>query len=255
MAQTEGKWWINKVGAYSMASAQLYGGRLAALLLRLLYKMVFQVGWGFVFVDDFCWVLRQSRAHRRSTLLLALLLALGTPLSWKKTKLALINFWLGSHIDPKGPIVIMGLDKHFVVIDFLRRLARGDCFTAKGIEKALGRISWATAICQMTRSFLQPFWAWKVACAAKGCPGKTIRRLCLLLLAIFSKPFIHPSPHTVHSKWWGASDASASSNGQAYIGGRRSVGSSCGLTLQYIHGLSRMETLVDALLRWRCSEP
>ena len=31
---------------------------LAALLLRILYYLFSQVEWGFVFVDDFCWLLR-----------------------------------------------------------------------------------------------------------------------------------------------------------------------------------------------------
>eukprot|EP00438_Fugacium_kawagutii_P020166 Skav209788 [mRNA] locus=scaffold9:678961:679755:- [translate_table: standard] len=101
----------------------------------------------------------------------------------------------------------------------LQQLAAGTAFTSKEIEKALGRISLATTICPMTRSFLQPFWAWKVACKTKGCPAKIIRRLASLLLAIFSKPFVHPSPYRAHSTWWGASDASASSHGEVYIGG------------------------------------
>ena len=42
------------VGTYSMASAQLYWGRMAALLLRILYYLFPQIDWGFVFVDDFC---------------------------------------------------------------------------------------------------------------------------------------------------------------------------------------------------------
>lgn len=36
---------------------------------------------------------------------------------------------------------------------------------------------------------------------------------------VSSSSGIHPSPYTAHSKWWGASDASASRQGQAYIGG------------------------------------
>eukprot|EP00438_Fugacium_kawagutii_P002864 Skav216272 [mRNA] locus=scaffold1544:135491:148197:- [translate_table: standard] len=113
----------------------------------------------------------------------------------------------------------MGPDKHAVVISLLQQLAAGTAFTSKEIEKALGRISWATTICPMTRSFLQPFWAWKVACKTKGSPAKIIRHLASLLLAIFAKPFVHPSPYRAHSAWWGASDASASSHGEVYIGG------------------------------------
>ena len=54
VAELEGEWWVNKVGTYGMASAQLYWGRAAALILRLLYAIFPIVDWGFVFVDDFC---------------------------------------------------------------------------------------------------------------------------------------------------------------------------------------------------------
>ena len=37
VAQLDGEWWANKVGTYGMASAQLYWGRMAAVLLRLCY--------------------------------------------------------------------------------------------------------------------------------------------------------------------------------------------------------------------------
>ena len=56
ISQIDGHWWVNKVGAYGMASAQLYWGRMAALLLRILYYLFFMVDWAFVFVDDFCWL-------------------------------------------------------------------------------------------------------------------------------------------------------------------------------------------------------
>ena len=42
-----------------MTIAQLYWGRMAALLLQLLYHIFPMVDWGFVFVADFCWLLRR----------------------------------------------------------------------------------------------------------------------------------------------------------------------------------------------------
>ena len=51
------EWFVNKVGTCGMANAQLYWGRMA-LLLRLLYSLFPSIGWQFVFVDDFLWLLR-----------------------------------------------------------------------------------------------------------------------------------------------------------------------------------------------------
>ena len=39
VAQIDQQWWVNKVGTYGVASAQLYWGRMAALLLRILYAL------------------------------------------------------------------------------------------------------------------------------------------------------------------------------------------------------------------------
>ena len=69
---------MSKVGTYGMASAQSYWGRLAALLLRVLYALLPQVDWNFVFVDDFLWLLRSEGAVNLAVALLATLLALGT---------------------------------------------------------------------------------------------------------------------------------------------------------------------------------
>ena len=88
MACIQNRWWVNRVGTYGMASAQLYWGRQASLVLRLLYYIFPQVDWHLVFVDDYCWVLRCSRADWDATAILATLLALGVPLSWKKTALS-----------------------------------------------------------------------------------------------------------------------------------------------------------------------
>ena len=86
-----------------MASAQLYWGRTAALILRLLYNLFPQVDWGFVFVDDFCWLLRAENADHQATAILATLVALGVPLSWKKTHLAEVNTCLGFVIHSNIP--------------------------------------------------------------------------------------------------------------------------------------------------------
>ena len=45
--------WVNMVGTYGVASAQLYWGRLAALLVRLTYHLSSEFLWVLVFVDDF----------------------------------------------------------------------------------------------------------------------------------------------------------------------------------------------------------
>ena len=77
--------------------------------------------------------------------LLATLLALGTPLSWKKTHLAEVNTWLGFVVHPNIPQVLMAANKHILVMEVLQTMVEGQAMHSKDIEKALGRIQWATA--------------------------------------------------------------------------------------------------------------
>ena len=86
VACIQNRWWVNRVGTYGMASAQLYWGRQASLVLRLLYYIFPQLDWHLVFVDDYYWVLRCSRADWDATAILATLLALGVPLSLKRRR-------------------------------------------------------------------------------------------------------------------------------------------------------------------------
>eukprot|EP00438_Fugacium_kawagutii_P020964 Skav207094 [mRNA] locus=scaffold1067:183445:184170:- [translate_table: standard] len=104
-------------------------------------------------------------------------------------------------------------------MELLTQLIEDKVFTAKEIEKALGRIQWATAVCPLTKSLMQPFWAWKMAVTSSGRPPKFVRLLALLLQHLFTRPYKQLSPYLPKSTWWGCSDASASSEGQAFIGG------------------------------------
>ena len=169
---------------------------MAALLLRILYYAFPSLDWGFVFVDDFLWLLRRNEAPLQATAILLLLLAMRTPLSWKKTVLSLSNIWLGFQVDPRGP-ESQSPEGHLVIMALLEKLADGETFSSKAIEKALGRLQWATVACPMTRVFLQPFWAWKQACRTVGRPPKYAQ------FSLFT--------------WWGASDASVLEEGEAYI--------------------------------------
>ena len=90
-----GKVWVNKVGTYGIASAQLYWGRLAALKLRILYYLFPSIDWQFIYVDDFAWILRGEGHQPLACAIILTLLALGAPLSWKKTVLSCFNVWLG----------------------------------------------------------------------------------------------------------------------------------------------------------------
>ena len=113
----------------------------------------------------------------------------------------------------------MARTKHLLVVGILEELKSGKVLSATQIASALGRLQWATTACPLTKPFLQPFWAWKKACLTAGRPGKLIRALASLLLSLFDQRLRQASPYAPLAIWSGASDASASDDGNAYVGG------------------------------------
>ena len=203
VAKLGDEWWINKVGTYGMASAQLYWGRLASALLRLLYHVYPMVDWGFVFVDDFCWLLRKSLAGPLTSAILLFLVAFGCPLSWKKTAIGLSNTWLGFIMTPDLQLVRMAPTKHELVMAVLDKMVDNQTFTKQELDSALGRLQWATNCCPLTKPFLQAFWQWKSAVKSSGRPNKLLRGFAHLLHCLFEKDYHHPTPYAPQSSWWG----------------------------------------------------
>ena len=130
-----------------------------------------------------------------------------------------VNTWLGFWANPCGPVVGFPLDKKNTLGTLLERIIVGQSFTSSDIGRALGRLNWATSAWQLSRPFLQPFWAWKAATTSSGRPSKLIRSFAQLLLYLLHHPQVQPCPYDPASNWWGASDASAHPDGRAYSGG------------------------------------
>ncbi|CAL1143424.1 unnamed protein product, partial [Cladocopium goreaui] len=63
------------------------------------------------------------------------------------------------------PQVQMIATKHTLVLEVLELLIQNTAMTTKSIE-SLGRLQWAIAVCPLTKSLLQPSWAWKMGLLA-----------------------------------------------------------------------------------------
>lgn len=218
VAETPMGVWINKVGTYGVASAQFHWGRLAAVLIRLLYYLFKDLPWGLVFVDDFLFILRHDQDYGLAMAITATLLAVGCPLSWKKTAMNYVQTWIGFQINTRGPHAVMTPQKQAVLVESLTRLMQGVLHSCQEIETLVGRLQWATMAFPYTRPFLQPLWAWKQAVKTAGYPSKLVRMLATLLLLLMSRTMDYPSPFMRLSKWHGASDAGADEK-VATIGG------------------------------------
>ena len=75
-----------------------------------------------------------------------------------------------------------------LVMQLLEDLVRGKVFTHKEIEKGP-----ATTGCPLSKSLLQPLWAWKMS----GKPGALIRSFAALLRDLFR------APHKQNSRFGG----------------------------------------------------
>jgi hypothetical protein len=148
-----------------MASAQLYWGRVAALLIRLLYSAFPMVPWHFVYVDDFAWILPRQEDGHMAMSILSFLLALGLPLSLresprKKTELGSVIKWLGFVIHINEIKVLVPQDKQNLLDLLLARIEDGVAHSALDVQKLVGRLQWASTAWPLTRPWLQPFWSW-----------------------------------------------------------------------------------------------
>ena len=120
---------------------------------------------------------------------------------------------------PDLQLVRMAPTKHELVMAVLDKMVDNQTFTKQELDSALGRLQWATNCCPLTKPFLQAFWQWKSAVKSSGRPNKLLRGFAHLLHCLFEKDYHHPTPYAPQSSWWGASDASASDSGEAYVGG------------------------------------
>ena len=218
VAKLNGRYFVNKVGTYGIASAQLYWGRMAALLLRLLYSLFPWLPWGFVYVDDFAFLLQRQGSCKQAMAIAATLLALGCPLSWHKTVLASVNTWLGFQVDVDLSCCRMAPRKHSLVMTALDDLLKGENFHRKQLEELVGRLTWASWACPLSKPFLQPFYAWMYKVKVSGRPGMLVRMITRLLQVMLNEQPLRIHQYSKFSAWTGASDAGASED-HTTIGG------------------------------------
>ena len=113
----------------------------------------------------------------------------------------------------------MAKEKRNQVLELLEKLAAGEVFTLRDLEKGMGRLQWATSACPLTKPLLQPLWQWKGAVKTSGKPNHLIRTFAKMLRFLFQEPYAQSTPFAPWSPWHGASDASASTHKEYYIGG------------------------------------
>ena len=231
-ARTSKGIWVNKVGTYGVASAQFHWGRMAALLLRLIYYAFPQVLWAFVYVDDFAAIVPEDEADPMLYTLLLFLQALGLPVSWKKVEMGQMLGWLGYMVNVPTLTALLTPDKQTTIIIALRLFQGDEQIDLDKARSIAGRLNWATMVYPPMRAFLQPVFAWVAALLHRQERQRTakvmartphrLRIAAQVLEQIFRK---HIPPHRPVSRiaaLSAATDAGARDSPEgpeAYIGG------------------------------------
>ena len=222
-AQTDLGVWVNCVGTYGIASAQLYWGRMAALLLRLLYHTFPEIYWAFVYVDDYLFLLRRTKCMRKNPWITAagILLFLQLvkfPISWKKTVAGFINTWLGFQFNSLLGTIYLSPPKQEILQQICTRLIAGEAHTKDEIMTSVGRLQWCTGAFPHIKPFLQPLYAWMTKVQTHGRPGKRHQLLAKAILILIQQPPPSQQRRAQMSNIQGASDAGADKD-RAVVGG------------------------------------
>ena len=135
---------------------RLLVGRLGALLLRLAHRLIYLPHAGLVYVDDFLFGLQRQTAIPFALLVLALLCAVGTPLSWNKLQFGASGTWLGFEVsllhEYRVSFPARKLERLCEILKpMLKQVAKvnRDC-----LEAGVGFLGCATGAAPMLRPFL-----------------------------------------------------------------------------------------------------
>ena len=218
VAKIKGKYWVNCVGTYGVASAQWYWGRLASLLSRLVYHLSEEFLWVLVFVDDYMLLLEEDNPWKCIVQFLLFMDIVGCPISWQKNVLGAFNTWLGYLVDINRAIPSIPSSKLEMVLPLMENMAAGNCLTAKQVESALGRLQWMAKAFPCITPFLQPMYSWFMRVTRAAEPSWLLRFLAKMVMELLEAPNVPLFMPNAPVLAFGASDAGATDK-KATIGG------------------------------------
>ena len=170
---------------------------MAALLVCTLYHITQGQVWHLVYVDDFLSILPAETYPEYVTLITLWLIALGAPLSWKKTFVGQINTWLGFAINTIKGTLQVSADKIRPFPDILEAITTVTPQTAHTLEKWAGTLNWATIASMVLRPYLYHIYTWLMVAKQHGrcLPSTSTKKLAALMIKVLNMP---PPKHTAY---------------------------------------------------------
>lgn len=134
--------------------------RVGGLFHRLLHLLIYVTHLGLLYVDDWLWHFLVAVAPFLAALSLALCVALGLPISWKKLQLGREVNWLGVVLDMGFRTWVLTDDKYAKSVKFLRWiLASEDPYLRKKVETGVGLLNWEAHLFLFVRPYLYGFYS------------------------------------------------------------------------------------------------
>ena len=128
-------------------------------MMRLGHKVIFVAHGGFLYVDDFLWLLERSSSPLQACLLLAMFVAQNVPISWRKLALGTKLEWIGWSLNLQCRIWALPELKLAKALKFLARVSSATSpLTRKELEQGTGFLLWLTCMFPRHRRSLPAFW-------------------------------------------------------------------------------------------------
>jgi len=159
-AQPSGPIYFQKRGTFGVASASYWWGRLAAAILRLLYRIVPKgaLFWGMVLADDFKF--EAAGGSFVDILLLVVLAAevLGVPWSWGKLRGGTDFAWVGYYHQLREHALGLSESRAAWLRGWLGSVLAERVVQVREFVAGLGRAAYACAALEYDRPFLAPLY-------------------------------------------------------------------------------------------------
>ena len=175
--------WLNKVGAFGIASAAYHWSRLLGGVGRAVYYLLGQAEiFLLAYVDDLLWLTRDCKGLELIVLSIYFLQILGLPFAWHKFHGRLQFEWVGFQICLDGCKLGISERRSQWLVGWLRQACNEGQVQVADMSAVLGRLSFALTALGHLRPFLGPIYAWVAAVTGK----MRVARLPKALKLIFS---------------------------------------------------------------------
>ena len=154
--------WVNRVGTFGVACAALHFGRLAALLFRLVIRLMLDSFlFQLLFADDLKFLVSGPNKYTDFWVMLVTWLMCGAPMSWKKFRGGLELDFVGFFTDYGRFELGLSEKRATWVMQVLRGLVENKyVITGYAFAELVGRLGFASQAVPWIRPLLAPLYAW-----------------------------------------------------------------------------------------------